>query len=182
MQCMSCVCRQPCCECRGWQKGLCSSIKTSTVQVDEVMHMLDVWLTIPLKRPAGPCCCTAALSTWRTGWLLPHWMVVLAKSSGMVALAAQAPLKPPSTRCSQVCSLASPRLPSTILRSLHVHSSQSEFVPGQRSYAPTHACVRAMGREQSFSFEHSQQCLERYSSQHVDVDPRSLPGSAASTV
>lgn len=33
---------------------------------------INVKLTIPLKRPAGPCCCTAAFSTCRTGWLLPH--------------------------------------------------------------------------------------------------------------
>lgn len=64
-------------------------------------------------------------STWLTGWLLPHWMVVLAKSRGIVADAAHAPLKPPSTRCSQVCSFTQPLLLSTTLRSLHI--DQLEF-------------------------------------------------------
>lgn len=78
---------------------------------------------MPLKSPVGPCCWTAFSSTLCTGWLLPHWMVVLARSRGMVALAAQAPLKPPRMRCSQVCSFGRPLRPSTALLSLQKTTS-----------------------------------------------------------
>ena len=59
-------------------------------------------LTMPAKRPGTPFSLIMLDRTFRTLSLPPHCSAVFVTSSGMVAVAAAAPLMPPSSRCCQV--------------------------------------------------------------------------------